>query len=337
VTACALAPLGQGTRQSRRTRPNGRPLTAALGIKKINVMAKMSNKERRLRIFRYGSRAIAKYTKGDFSLYYCPICGVGYPESSAITGEELTLEDVPPKSIGGKPILLTCRRCNSSAGHTIDVCTGSKIKFEKVGRVICGQEKGTIPFATLSMADFNIVVSICADQSFDVRPVPNANAPATIEKYKEHLINLSGNNTNGFEFKLSMTQKYDYRFFKLSHLKSAFLLVFAWLGYRYAFDPRLEVVRQQIQEPEKDILGTRFWIEGNESMPLKKVMFLRNPLPTFLVSFDGFAIVLPSLESPADVYNTLSSHWNKGQRVDIEAQVLLDVWPDRLQMKLDYR
>jgi len=97
-------------------------------------MAKMSKKERRLKIFRYGSKAIAKYTNGDSSLYYCPICGDGYPELSAISGEELTLEDVPPKSIGGKPILLTCRRCNSSAGHTMDVCTANKRKFEELDK-----------------------------------------------------------------------------------------------------------------------------------------------------------------------------------------------------------
>lgn len=299
-------------------------------------MAKMSKKERRLKIFRYGSTAISKYTSGDSSLYYCPICGVGYPESTAITGEDLTLEDVPPKSIGGKPLLLTCRRCNSSAGHTIDVCTANKRKFEEFGRVVCGQEKGTIPSVKLSIADFNIRASICTEHSFDVRPFPNANAPATIERYKEYLKNLAGNNSNGFEFKLSISQKYNHRLFKLSQLKSAFLLIFVWLGYRYAFDPRLEVVRRQIQEPENDILGTRFWIEGNESMPSNKVMLLRKPLSVFLVSFDGFSIVLPSLKSTEDIYNALPRYWKKGQRITFEAQVLLDSWPDRLQMKLDY-
>jgi len=294
------------------------------------IMSKMTNKERRLKIFQYGSAAIAKYTNGDYSLYYCPICGVGYPESSAIAGADLTLEDVPPKSVGGKPILLTCRQCNSSAGHKIDVCTASKRKFEEFGRVVCGHENGTIPFVTLSMADFSIATSICTERSFDVMPLPNANPPATIEKYKEYLGNLAANNVNGFEFKLSMTQKYDHRFYKLSQLKSAFLLMFAWLGYRFAFDPRLEVVRRQIQEPENNILGTRFWIEGNESMPLNKVMFLRNPLPMFLVSFDGFSILLPTLNPTDDIYSTLPSLWGKGQRVTLEAQVLLSSWPDRL-------
>jgi hypothetical protein len=296
----------------------------------------MTIKEKRLRIFRYGAAAVARYTGGDSSLYYCPICGAGYPESSAIAGTELTLEHVPPQCVGGKPTLLTCRHCNSSAGHNMDVSTASKRKFEEFARIVYGQEKGTIPCVTFSIAGFSIVTSICTERSFDVIPVRYANPPGTTEKYEEHLKNLAANKAQEFEFKISMTQKYDPRLYKLSQLKSAFLLIFAWLGYRYAFDPRLELVRRQIREPENDMLGTRFWIEGNESTPLKKVMFMRNPFPAFLVSFDRFAIVLPSLESPADIYNILASHWKKGQRVDIEAQVLLDAWPDRLQMKLDY-
>ncbi|MCX5804992.1 MAG: hypothetical protein NT010_02825 [Proteobacteria bacterium] len=299
-------------------------------------MTRTSNKDKRLKIFQYGATAIAKYTKGDSSHYYCPICGVGYPESSAIAGTDLTLEDVPPKSIGGKPILLTCRQCNSSAGHKIDVCTASKREFDKFERIVCGQENGTIPVAKLSLASFNIAASISRGHSFDVMPLPNANSPTTIEKYKEHLENLAASNANGFEFELSMTQKYDHRLYKLSQLKSSFLLIFAWLGYGYAFAPNLEGVRRQIQEPENDIIGTRFWIEGNESMPLNKVMFLRNPVHALLVSFNGFSIVLPSLNFTDDIYSTLPRYWKKGQRIDLEAQVLLDRWPDRLQMKLDY-
>ena len=294
-------------------------------------MAKMSNKERRLSIFRYGSKAIAKYLNDDSSLYYCPICSLGYPESSAITGDDLTLEHIPPESIGGKPILLTCRNCNSLAGHTIDVSIASKKKFEEFENIVFGQEKGIIPFVTLSLGELNVATSIHKEDSFDIRPIEKANSPSIIDRYKKHLMNHS----NDLQFKVSISHKYDSRLFKLSHLKSAFLIVFSWLGYRYAFDSRLDVVRQQIQEPKNDILGTRFWIEGNEGIPSNKIMFLNSPLPIFLVSFNGFCIVLPSLESTGDIYSFLSSYWEKGQRITLQAKIL-DSWPDKLQMKLDY-
>ena len=299
-------------------------------------MSKITNKERRLKLFRYGSKAIAKYLNGDTSHYYCPICGDGYPESSAVMGSDLTLEHVPPKSIGGKPILLTCRKCNSSAGHTIDVTMASKKKLEDFAKIISGREKGKIPYGRISFEDISVAATICSETSFDIMPISKANSPSTIERYREHLEGFASNNSSGFKFELSLSQKYDDRYFKLGHLKSAFLLIFAWLGYRYAFDPRLNTVRQQIQEPKKDILGTRFWVAGNDSVPSNKVMFLRNPLPVFLISFDGFLVILPSLESAGDVYDTLPNFWEKGQRLNLDAKVFLNSWPNDLQMKLDY-
>jgi hypothetical protein len=47
--------------------------------------------------------------------YACPIClGI----SSLL--EVFTLEDVPPQSVGGRPLLLTCGLCNGSAGTKLD-------------------------------------------------------------------------------------------------------------------------------------------------------------------------------------------------------------------------
>jgi hypothetical protein len=294
-------------------------------------MTKTSKKERRLSLFRYGSKAIAKYLNGDSSLYYCPICSLGYPESSAITGDNLTIEHVPPESAGGKPILLTCRNCNSLLGRTIDVSTANSKRFEKDANIVFGQDKGTIPFATLSFGDFQVTTSIHREDSLDIRPLERANSPIILNKYKKHLMNHS----HDLQFNVSISHKYDNRLFKLSYLKSAFLLIFAWLGYRYAFDTRLYIVRQQLQKPESDILGTRFWIEGNGSMPLNKIMLLSSPLPILLVSFNSFCIILPSLESTGDTYDSLSRHWERGQKVTFQTKMCVN-WPTKLQMKLDY-
>jgi hypothetical protein len=289
-------------------------------------MKKISNKDKRLNVFRYGSKAIARYQNGDSSIYYCPICQLGYYEESAIKGDELTLEDVPPKSIGGKPILLTCRKCNSSAGYTIDAAMANRNELVNFEKIVRGQKKGTISSVTLSFGDLQIKTSIHAQNSFDIRP---------IEKYVNHLRDISNSGSNEFEYKLSMTLKCDERLAKLSYLKSAFLIVFSWLGYRYAFDPRLDIVRHQIQKPENDIIGTKFWLETNENIPSKKIMYLKDPLPMILVSFPSFCVILPSLAFKGDTYKSLSNYWKKGERINLQADIL-DSWPDKLQMKLDY-
>lgn len=88
-------------------------------------MRKTASK-RRLELFQYGAKAAARYRDGDESLYFCPICSQGYDEGSAISGEGLTLEHIPPDSANGKPLLLTCRDCNSRAGQTIDAAFDNK-------------------------------------------------------------------------------------------------------------------------------------------------------------------------------------------------------------------
>jgi hypothetical protein len=52
--------------------------------------------------------------------YICPICNQIFSSELLIQTDDnlnpLTLEDVPPKKLGGKPILLTCKNCNNEIG-----------------------------------------------------------------------------------------------------------------------------------------------------------------------------------------------------------------------------
>jgi hypothetical protein len=60
----------------------------------------------------------------DFSNgYLCPLCFNVFFEKDLQSNLEnfLTLEDIPPKSLGGKPRALTCKDCNSTSGHELDV------------------------------------------------------------------------------------------------------------------------------------------------------------------------------------------------------------------------
>src|SRR4051812_14020987 len=70
-------------------------------------------------MFRRGAEAFRMITGSGEALYPCPLCGVLLPEE-AIQAGELTEEHAPPRALGGRPIALVCRPCNSLAGHTID-------------------------------------------------------------------------------------------------------------------------------------------------------------------------------------------------------------------------
>jgi hypothetical protein len=54
---------------------------------------------------------------GDF--YACPCCLMAYPREAAEAGT-LTEEHVPPKQLGGRSLLLTCKECNHTSGTNFD-------------------------------------------------------------------------------------------------------------------------------------------------------------------------------------------------------------------------
>jgi hypothetical protein len=68
--------------------------------------------------FRSGVHAINCLIDDFGDQYVCPLCLRPFDHTALHT--ELTIEHVPPESLGGKELVLTCRDCNSHAGHTID-------------------------------------------------------------------------------------------------------------------------------------------------------------------------------------------------------------------------
>ena len=65
--------------------------------------------------FAFGVEALVRARANAPRVYGCPLClgAFGSPEA-------LSPEHVPPKAIGGKPLVLTCRKCNNSHGHLLD-------------------------------------------------------------------------------------------------------------------------------------------------------------------------------------------------------------------------
>ena len=63
--------------------------------------------------------------------YCCPICG----EVKKLA--ELTLEHAPPSSMGGKEIILTCYKCNNTAGSQIDAQVANQQNQLRLNLIEC--------------------------------------------------------------------------------------------------------------------------------------------------------------------------------------------------------
>lgn len=78
------------------------------------------------------------FVTADKDVYLCPICL--RPHIDLNSDDPLTLEDAPPKSLGGSANTLTCKTCNNTAGHEIDFHLTERLREIDSGKFIPGTE-----------------------------------------------------------------------------------------------------------------------------------------------------------------------------------------------------
>ena len=187
--------------------------------------------------------------------YICPLCLKAY----AIGNTELTLEHVPPESVGGKPILITCKACNSNRGADIDVCLTNELEI-----VHNRNHLDTIPQKTklaINDVEINAQTTFSKTDGFNFMISSNNNNPIKFEEF----MTKAKNAKEGYEIKVVANitnRKRDYNLANIALLKSAYLMAFHKLGYMYVLNTNTSIVREQIQNPKKDVIGNAFIIES---------------------------------------------------------------------------
>jgi hypothetical protein len=172
--------------------------------------------------------------------YACPLClGV----SSLL--ETFTFEDVPPQSVGGRPLILTCEGCNSSSGHTCDWHWANFWTLEgfAVGDMsdpvdVRFTYEGLRSVAELSTENGAYILKIIKEASNpeSVKETQRLFGEAVEEKRRPEPMNVSFHKS-----------KYDERLLSLSVLRAAYLVGIAVGGYRWI--PVWDPIRRQILDP----------------------------------------------------------------------------------------
>jgi hypothetical protein len=245
--------------------------------------------------------------------YICPVCKGQFSETDLdqSSANPLTLEDVPPKSLGGKAELLTCRTCNNTCGHQIDFhLTERMVEIDihnfKPGVVFAAQveHKGKKVQAYIKVSE---------SREITVKHHNKRNNPDTLKEYigaigKDAVINLS--------FKAS---KVDPRKLQIALLKTGFLLTFAKYGYAFILDPVYDQVRAQLKYPDENIYPLNFWFKEDALKQFIGVPFMMEPgmeavFPIFSLKTDFtehvFATVIPVSSKPvADVIASIEARF----------------------------
>ena len=87
-------------------------------------MSRKKGRESRLTLFELGNKR-------------CPICLTPFTKEAVKAGLDVSMEHVPPKTMGGSVKCLTCTDCNQSAGRNLDQAAAIRdkvIRYRKLGR-----------------------------------------------------------------------------------------------------------------------------------------------------------------------------------------------------------
>ncbi len=134
-------------------------------------------------LFNAGATAFAAISRPRIYRYVCPVCLRGFEDHNS-----LTLEHVPPKSIGGKVLCLTCRECNNQAGHGVDAAVHGEATLHSF--LVPGNDPVR---ATLAADGATVRVEVERDDAgTQIQVVGNASNPASVEHIKTYLVRLQG-------------------------------------------------------------------------------------------------------------------------------------------------
>jgi hypothetical protein len=121
---------------------------------------------------------------------------------------ELTLEHVPPEAVGGRGILLTCKSCNNTAGHTVDAAVVGRGRLFQLGNSLFRNQgefrgpikiefRGVVINATLVTKDGRVTILVHRGRN-------NPHLPDKQIAEMERELNATGS----AEFRLTATIKF---------------------------------------------------------------------------------------------------------------------------------
>lgn len=227
-----------------------------------------------------GLRKQPALAEGAF--YICPLC-ISVDEAGqyrfrvfregAIDDKSLTAEHVPPRSFGGRELVLTCASCNNTAGAHLD---SHARKRENVPDVFAGRP--TKPLAVnVTVGGHRLSARLAhEDGVMAIKVNKGRQKPGAEAGFRGVLQNgavAAGDITLNFHGDAHSDKRA-----RASWLRTAYLALFSVMGYRYIFQPGLEVVRRQIRDPETEHIPVwMITLPGNHEWTERAVLVIHEP------------------------------------------------------------
>ncbi|MFF1319830.1 hypothetical protein ACFVZZ_10440 [Streptomyces chartreusis] len=273
----------------------------------------------------------------DEEFYACPCCLVAYPRAAVAAGL-LTIEDVPPKSVGGRPLLLTCKRCNNTAGSDFDSHAAIRAESDAFVR---GQVTGRALSATAHVDGIPLRgTAQWTEGGVQLFGVPKRNDPKVQAAHFEALDAYVESRDPAPNFSFTVHTRFDEARARVSWIRAAYLAAFAALGWVYILREVMDPFRDQLKQPDVNILQTYLLRTPDASPDERRILLVERPdeLRCVAVVLGEHTIFLPSLfESRPyeELVEVLASRRESDDRLSIHLDGKAVPWPTRAMYFMD--
>jgi hypothetical protein len=270
--------------------------------------------------------------------YICPICFKLFDREALSTeyDDHLTLEDVPPKSLGGRVVALTCKICNNWAGAQLESHLSGKLRADAFLAGVPDIEMDA-RFRPDPSVDLTATIRLMPDRGIGICYDPDRSSPGDIDKL--HELEKAGDISS---INVQVLLGYKANRPEVALLRIAYLLAFARFGYGFLMNNYLVRVRHQIQNPAEKMLSD--WgilrAEFPDSVVGISVIYEPKDLQCFLVVFDldtdvgrsRYGVVLPGPTQPGfSIYDRMAELKRAESKVPIEHKIRVIPEEDYLQ------
>lgn len=273
----------------------------------------------------------------DSSIYICPICLDPFSKEDLDqknSKNPLSLEDAPPKSLGGSQIVLTCERCNNGLGIDIDWHLTERLKeLEFKDKLVGSEQLGTFQIDGL-VTNGKIIVE--KDGTTKAVHSKKINDPKKLDKFIQL---IKTKKINPF-FKHKPT-RVDPKKIQIGLIKNAYLLMFEKFGYAIILNKEYDRVREQLLNPEKNIYPLNCWFQGPFPEDKIGVPFIKEKdLESIFVLFKLksklaeriFGVILPLADTKIeDVIDALTTRFKDEKKFAITMEIYSDDYLSQIE------
>lgn len=260
-----------------------------------------------------------------------------FPRDAADSGQ-LTEEHVPPKQLGGKAMVLTCKDCNSEAGRFFDTHAVTRARSDNFAR---GQVTGDVLPVTVS-AD-GIPLRGTAEWTEGGLRILGVDKQNDHRVQAAHMAALDGFTKRG-DLRPSLSFTVHTRFnesrARYSWIRSAYLAAFAALGWAYILRPVMRPIREQLANPDVEVLPTYVFRDPESAATIRRILLVNEPqeLRCVAVTIGEHGVFLPGVFNPMpmdELARAFAGRCDDEQRLNVTLHGKLVPWPSRATYLLD--